>query len=61
MKTINKLLHLDKRSLARLKIMDIPTSFIWIVILSDEAFKYDDGEEFWGYVGTDSELLCKIL
>jgi hypothetical protein len=38
--------------------MDISATWIWIVILFDEAFKYDDGEKFWGYVGTSTELLC---
>jgi hypothetical protein len=39
----------------------IPASFIWTVILSDEAFKYDDGLKFWAYVGTNAELLCMEL
>jgi hypothetical protein len=38
--------------------MDIPTSFILIIILFDEVFKYGDGERFWGYVGTSAEPLC---
>jgi hypothetical protein len=31
--------------------MDIPISFIWIIILFDAVLKYDDGAKFWGYVG----------
>jgi hypothetical protein len=38
--------------------MDIPISFIWIIILSDAVFKYGDGTEFWGYVGINAEPLC---
>jgi hypothetical protein len=38
--------------------MDIPTSSIWIVILFDAVFKYDDGAKFWGYVVINAEPLC---
>jgi hypothetical protein len=41
--------------------MDIPTSFIWIIILFDAVFKYDDGVKFWGYVGINAEPLCVEL
>jgi hypothetical protein len=27
--------------------MDIPTSFIWTIILYDEIFKYGYGAKFW--------------
>jgi hypothetical protein len=27
--------------------MDIPINFIWIIILFDAVFKYDDGAKFW--------------
>jgi hypothetical protein len=27
--------------------MDIPVSFIWIIILFDAVFKYGDGAKFW--------------
>jgi hypothetical protein len=37
--------------------MDIPTSFIWIIILFYEAFKYGDGAKCWCYVGTNAEAL----
>jgi hypothetical protein len=37
--------------------MDIPTSFIWI-ILFDTVFKYDNGAKFLGYVGINTEPLC---
>jgi hypothetical protein len=39
-------------------IMAIPTTFIWNVILFDEAFKYINVMKFWGYVGTNTESLC---
>jgi hypothetical protein len=50
--------------------MNVPTSFIWIIILFDDSFKYGDGEKFWGCVATNAEPLrvelcdlvqCRIL
>jgi hypothetical protein len=38
--------------------MENPTSFIWIIILFDEAFKYGEGAKFWSYIGTKAEPLC---
>jgi hypothetical protein len=38
--------------------MDIPISFIWIIILFDAVFKYGDGAKFWGYVVINAEQLC---
>jgi hypothetical protein len=38
--------------------MDIPTSFVQMIFVFDEAFKYSDGAQFWGYVGTNAEALC---
>jgi hypothetical protein len=38
--------------------MDITISFIWIIILFDAVFKYDDGAKFWGYVRINAEPLC---
>jgi hypothetical protein len=38
--------------------MDIPTSFIRIVVLFDEACKYDNCAKFWGYGGASTEPLC---
>jgi hypothetical protein len=40
--------------------MDIPTSFISMIILFDEAFKYGDSGKFWGYVAANTESLCRI-
>jgi hypothetical protein len=40
------------------KVMDITTSFIWIIALFDKAFNCADGVKFWGYVGTNAEPLC---
>jgi hypothetical protein len=41
--------------------MDIPKSFISIIILFHEAFKYGDGVKFWGYVGINIEPLSVEL
>jgi hypothetical protein len=38
--------------------MDIPISFIWIIILFDTVFKYGDGEKCLGYVVINAEQLC---
>jgi hypothetical protein len=38
--------------------MDIPTSFILIIILFHKDFKYGDGANFWCYVETNAEPLC---
>jgi hypothetical protein len=61
MHTTHETLHSDKWSLVYLKIMDIPTSFIWIVNLFNEAFKCGDGGKFWGYAGINAEPLCVEL
>jgi hypothetical protein len=37
--------------------MDIPISFIWIIILFDAVFKYGDGANFLGYDGINAEPL----
>jgi hypothetical protein len=51
-------LHLDKQNLVKLKIVDIPVSFIWIIDIFDGAFYYGGISKFWGYDGTNAELLC---
>jgi hypothetical protein len=38
--------------------MDMPSTLIGIVILFDEAFKYEDGAKCAVYVGTNGEKLC---
>jgi hypothetical protein len=43
MATTHELFHLDKRSFVLWKIVDIPTSFNWIIIFSNGPFEYDDG------------------
>jgi hypothetical protein len=53
----HEVLHLVKGSFVCWKIMDIRTSFIRIIIFFDGAFQYDSGSTFWGYVGTNAELL----
>jgi hypothetical protein len=56
--TTHRPLHLDKRILEQWRIMNIPTSFIWIIIFFDGGFKYGDVSKFWGYVGINADLLC---
>jgi hypothetical protein len=56
--TTNEPLHLGKWTLVQKEIMDIPTSFIWIVVLFDTVFKYGDGKKFWGYVVINAEQPC---
>jgi hypothetical protein len=55
--TTHEPLHLDKWTLVQEEIMDIPISFIWIIILFDAVFKYGDGAKFWGYVVITAEQL----
>jgi hypothetical protein len=38
--------------------MDIPTTFIGIIILFDQASEYGDSANCWGYAGTNSKALC---
>jgi hypothetical protein len=38
--------------------MDIPISFIWIIISFDAVFKYGDGAKFWGFVVINAEQIC---
>jgi hypothetical protein len=57
MERTHVLLHLDE-VLFHSKILDIPTSFICIIILFDGAFEYGSISKLWGYVGTNTELLC---
>jgi hypothetical protein len=38
--------------------MDIPVSFISIIILFDEAFIYDSIAIFWRYIGRNAEPVC---
>jgi hypothetical protein len=60
METTREPLNLDKRSLVQWKIMGIPTStsFILIIISFDGAFEYGGGSKLWVYVGTKAEPLC---
>jgi hypothetical protein len=44
MKITNELLHLYKQSLVQWKFMDIPTSFIWIIVFFDGGSESDGGE-----------------
>jgi hypothetical protein len=48
--TTHEPLHLGKWTVEQQEVMNIPTSFIWIIILFDAVFKYGDGAKFWGYV-----------
>jgi hypothetical protein len=54
MKGIHETLHLDKLSFLHWKFMDIPTSFIWIIIFFDGALGYGCVSTLWGYVGTNA-------
>jgi hypothetical protein len=36
----------------------LPTIFIWIIIVFAGDFEYGGVSTFWGYVGTNTELLC---
>jgi hypothetical protein len=56
--TTHEPLYLDKWSFVWWKIMDIPTTFIWIVIFFDGAFEYGGRSKFWGYIGPNAEPLC---
>jgi hypothetical protein len=38
--------------------MGIPTSFIWIIILFDAFFKYNDGAKFLSYIEINAKPLC---
>jgi hypothetical protein len=58
MKTTHEPLYLDTLNLVQWKIMGIPTSFIWIIILFDKSFEHDVGAKFWGCVGKDAAPLC---
>jgi hypothetical protein len=46
METTKQPLQLDKRSLVKQKITEIPTSFLQITIFFNEAFQYGDGGIF---------------
>lgn len=46
MEITHELLHLDKWSLLQSNILNAPTSFVGIVILFDEGFKFNVGTEF---------------
>jgi hypothetical protein len=59
--TTHEPLHFWQMNFVWWEIIVITTSFIWIVILFDAVFKYDDGAEFWGYVGINAEPLCVEL
>jgi hypothetical protein len=50
MEITRELLHLDKWSLEQQNIMEVHTSFVWIIIFFGEALKCGDGAKFWGYV-----------
>jgi hypothetical protein len=38
--------------------MDIPTSFICIIIFINEDFKYGNVSKFLDYIGANADLLC---
>jgi hypothetical protein len=51
-------MNLDKWILEEYEIVDIPISWIRIIILFDAVFKYGYGAKFWGCVGINAEPLC---
>jgi hypothetical protein len=46
MATTHGLLHWDKQSFIQWKIVDVPTSFIWIIIFFNGSVEYGDGGIF---------------
>jgi hypothetical protein len=58
MKITHKTLYLHKWNFVQEMIMNMLKTFISIYALFDEAFKNGDGSKFWGYFGTDTELIC---
>jgi hypothetical protein len=57
METTYEPLHLDKWSLMQLEIMDIPTSFIWIITFFIETFEHGNDANLWGCVGSSAQPL----
>jgi hypothetical protein len=51
-----RLLEFDEWRLVSLQ-QKIPTSFIWIIISFDEAFKYGDAAKFWSYITTNAKVI----
>jgi hypothetical protein len=56
------------QSFVHLIMMDVTTSFIWIIIFFDGAFEYGGISKLWGYVGTNVEyfvwnsvILCSVV
>jgi hypothetical protein len=58
MERTHETLHLDKLRFVHWNVINIPTIFILTIIFFDLAFEYGSGSKFWGYVGTNDELLC---
>jgi hypothetical protein len=58
-------LHLDERSFVQWKMVDIPTSFVWIIISCNWLFEYGDGGIFkllrWMQNLHQSTCIHKIL
>jgi hypothetical protein len=57
METTFEPLHLDKEILAQEKIMYIIYNCIWIIVLFSGAYKCGNVAIFWGYVGTNADIL----
>jgi hypothetical protein len=51
-------LLLDKLGFLHWNIMDIPTTFIWIIVFLDGAHEYGDFSKLCDSVGTNAVLLC---
>jgi hypothetical protein len=65
METSHEPVHLGDWSFVQWRIMSLPTGFIWIIILFDEALKCGDCATFWGYSRTNAETfrveLCSFV
>jgi hypothetical protein len=57
METTHETSHLllDTRGLVQCSIMDVHTSFVWIIMLFDEVSKHGDRAKFLGYVGRNGK------
>jgi hypothetical protein len=61
METTHEPLQLDMRSSVQQKLMGVPASFIWKIILFGEAFKYGNGVVLKLCSDKCWTTLCRIL
>jgi hypothetical protein len=48
-------IYIGQMKFGKVKVMDIPISFIWIFIFFDEVSKYGNSTKCWGYARTNAE------